>query len=149
MSDEIGIRRAVTGDAAALQRCMHSAYAVYQNRMGDARLPPMDLDYAEEIENYPTWVAILEGKVVGGITMAFDEEHAAIANVAVSPAAQGRGLGRTLLEFAETKAAKKHYTELRLATHVLLSENVDLYCHLGWSEFDRDEARVFMKKEIG
>jgi GNAT superfamily N-acetyltransferase len=149
MSDEIGIRRAVTGDAAELQMCMHSAYSIYQHRMGNTRLPPMDLDYADEIENYPTWVAILEGKVVGGITMVFDEDHAAIANVAVSPTAQGVGLGRTLLEFAEAKAAEKRYTELRLATHVLLTENVDLYHHLGWSEFDRDEARVFMKKEIG
>jgi hypothetical protein len=53
------------------------------------------------------------------------------------------------LACAETKAKEKHYTELRLATHILLTEDVDLYRHLAWSEFGRDETKVFMKKNIG
>jgi hypothetical protein len=53
------------------------------------------------------------------------------------------------LACAETKAKEKHYTESRLATHNLLTENVELYRLLGWSEFGRDKTRVFMKKSIG
>jgi len=128
---------------------MHSAYAVYGDRMDGTTLPPLQLDYADEIGNYPTWVAILEGQIVGGMTLVFEADSASIANIAVSPAAQGRGLGRSLLEFAETQAKEKAYTQLCLATHVRLTENVDLYRHLGWVEFDRDETRVFLKKLIG
>ena len=56
--------------------------------------------------------------------------------------------GGGLLEFAETVAKEKAYCELRLATHILLTENISLYEHLGWSEIERDETRVHMKKEI-
>ena len=52
------------------------------------------------------------------------------------------------MKFAESVAQDKGYTELRLATHILLTENISLYEHLGWSEIERDEVRVYMKKEI-
>lgn len=148
MTGEIVIRQAVTGDAPNLQSCMHSAYAAYNDRMSGTRLPPLELDYAAEIENYPTWVAVLDNQLVGGVTLVFEADSASIANIAVSPSVQGRGLGRSLLEFAERKAKEKGYTELRLATHVRLTENVEIYRHLGWAEFNRDETRVFMKKIV-
>jgi len=80
--------------------------------------------------------------------MTFENDYASIANVAVHPNFQGQGLGGGLLTFAEKVAKEKCYSELRLATHVLLKENVSLYIHLGWAETDRDEVRVYMKKYI-
>jgi N-acetylglutamate synthase-like GNAT family acetyltransferase len=148
MGEPAVIRVASIGDAEGLQACMTSAYATYKDRMGDATLPPMELDYAEEIRSFPTWVAVLDGEIVGGLTMMFEENHASIANIAVSPAAQGYGLGRTLLEFAEARAQDNGLTQMRLATHVLLTENIDLYTYLGWSEYDRDNLRVYMKKTL-
>jgi N-acetylglutamate synthase-like GNAT family acetyltransferase len=142
------IRTAVIEDAPYLQQCMQSAYSAYQERMGDARLPPMDLDYADEINNYPTWVAEFDNRIVGGLTMIFSNGGASIANVAVDPQFQGKGLGSGLLKFAESQAKLKHFSELHLATHVLLTENISLYNHLGWSETERDEIRVYMKKDI-
>lgn len=142
----IEIRAATIDDATELKRCMTDAYSAYESRMGNSTLPPMETDYAEEIASFPTWVATLDGKIVGGLTMIFAEDHASIANIAVRPGAQGHGLGRRLMEFADAKAREKGLCETRLATHVLLSENVSLYSHLGWSEYDRDETRVFMKK---
>jgi GNAT superfamily N-acetyltransferase len=142
------IRTAVIEDAPGLQHCMQSAYAIYQQRMGDARLPPMDLDYADEIENYPTWVAEFDNRIVGGLTMIFSEGEASIANIAVDPEFQGQGLGSGLMKFAESQAKLKHFSELHLATHVLLTENISLYNHLGWLEAGCDEVRVYMKKDI-
>ena len=52
------------------------------------------------------------------------------------------------MRFAETKAKDNGYSELRLATHILLIENVSLYLYLGWTEIDQDEVRVYMKKDI-
>ncbi|MFC1665045.1 GNAT family N-acetyltransferase [Pseudomonadota bacterium] len=142
------IREAVAEDSVGLQTCMQSAYALYQERMGGARLPPMDQDYETEIRDYPTWVAVLDGEVVGGLIMMFENDHALIANIAVDPRYQGQGLGGGLIEFAELTASEKGYSRLRLATHVLLTENLSLYCHLGWSEYDRDEVRIYMEKKI-
>jgi ribosomal protein S18 acetylase RimI-like enzyme len=142
------IRQATAEDAEGLKNCMASAYAGYQDRMGGARLPPMDVDYSSEIENYPAWVVESEGGILGGLIMVFDNNQASIANIAVNPKFQGRGIGGELMRFAETKAREKNFSELRLTTHVLLEENISLYRYLGWEETDRDETRVYMKKEI-
>lgn len=125
---------------------MQAAYTAYRDRMQGQRLPPMDLDYRSEIRDFPTWVAECDGSIAGGLSMMFQTEHASIANIAVHPEHQGQGLGGRLMRFAQTRAVEKGYSELRLATHVLLTENVSLYRHLGWVEYDRDDVRVYMKK---
>lgn len=142
------IRKATPEDSDGLRHCMESAYAMYQARMGGERLPPMDADYSAEIEIYPAWVVELNGSIIGGLIMVFDNDHASIANIAVNPKFQGHGIGGELIRFAEAKARESNYTELRLTTHVLLEENIRLYQHLGWEETRRDETKVFMTKEI-
>lgn len=142
------IRTALPDDSARLKVCMESAYITYQQRLDGIRLPPMDADYSSEIENYPTWVVESDGDILGGLIMEFDEERALIANIAVDPRFQGQGIGGELMKFAEAKAREKNYTELQLATHVLLHENISLYRHLGWREIAREDNRVMMRKSI-
>jgi len=142
------IRIAKPGDSDSLTRCMESAYSIYRERMGGVRLPPMDVDYLSEIKSYPTWVVESEGIILGGLIMVFENDQASIANVAVSSNFQGQGIGSELMKFAESKAREMGYSELHLATHALLDENISLYRHLGWAETGRDETRVFMAKEI-
>ena len=127
---------------------MESAYTEYQNRMGGERLPPMDVDYLSEINNYPTWIAAAEGKTLGGIIMSFENDQASIANIAVEPKSQGQGIGGALMKLAESKARENGFSKLHLTTHVLLYENVSMYRHLGWEETGRDETKVFMQKKI-
>ena len=142
------IRKAVLSDADPLNACMQAPSKIYTSRLGGQTLPPMGVDYREEIRLFPVWVAESDGTVVGGLILMVEDEHMTIANIAVHPQFQGNGLGRDLMEFGETEAKKNGYSELRLATHILLSENLSLYLHLGWSETDRDESRVYMKKNI-
>ena len=148
MKQQSNTRKAVLEDAGALQKCMESAYAPYQVRMDGIRLPPMDVDYSIEIVKYSTWVAELNGEIVGGLIMVFEDDHASIANIAVHPEFQGHGLGGGLMRFAEAIAKEKNYAELSLATHVLLTENLSLHTYLGWKEIARDVVRVYMKKDI-
>lgn len=142
------IRKAVLSDAGSLNECMQLAYKIYTSRLGGKALPPMEVDYREEIRLFPVWVAESDGTVVGGLILMPEDEHMTIANIAVHPQFQGNGLGRDLMEFGETEAIQRGYSELRLATHILLTENLSLYIYLGWSETDRDESRVYMKKNI-
>ena len=142
------IRAATPSDAEGLARCMVSAYAGYQGRLGGARLPPMDVDYAVEIQNYPTWVVVLAGSIVGGLIMTLESGEASIVNIAVDPQQQGKGIGAALMRFAESTAKNNNYSELHLATHVLLTENISLYQHFGWQETERDQNRVYMKKKL-
>lgn len=148
MNASPAIRHATVEDSGGLEKCMQSAYASYRARMEGKRLPPMDADYRSEIENYPVWVVESEGNIIGALIMDFDNDRASIANIAVSPEFQGQGIGGRLMQHAEVQARERHLSELHLATHVLLDENLSLYRHLGWEETGRDESRVYMKKRI-
>ncbi len=148
MSSDWAIRTALPGDAEGLQVCMEAAYAPYQERMGGKRLPPMDIDYSSEINEYPVWVVECDLHIAGGVILLFEEDFVVLANLAVHPDFQGRGIGGKLMRFAETKATEKNYRKLHLTTHVLLPENIALYLHLGWTEVARDHVRVRMEKEI-
>jgi GNAT superfamily N-acetyltransferase len=142
------IRKAIIDDAKNLKSCMDIAYAKYLSRLKGKRLPPMDVDYEEEIASFPVWIAESDKEMVGGLILMFEDDYTTIANVAAHPDFQGNGLGRGLMDFAESEAKRRGYSEMRLATHVLLTENVSFYLHLGWSEICRDDTRVYMKKAI-
>jgi len=145
---EFLLRKAVIADADALRDCMIAAYSMYSKKLQGISLPPLNVDYATEIANYPTWVAEKEAGIVGGLIMTFENDTASVANVAVHPDAQGCGLGRMLLDFAEQQAINKGIATMRLATHARLTENVALYQHLGWEVVEQDAVRVSMEKQV-
>lgn len=145
---ELVIRRAVVADADALRDCMIAAYSIYLKTFKGLSFPPLQVDYAKEILEYPTWVAERSGKIVGGLIMTFSDSAAMISNVAVHPDVQGGGVGRGLLDFAELQATRENFTRMRLATHVLLKQNVSLYQHLGWEVVGQDSVRVTMEKQL-
>jgi ribosomal protein S18 acetylase RimI-like enzyme len=72
--------------------------------------------------------------------------------VAVDPAAQGTGLGRRLMDFAEEQARHMGLTRLWLCTKEVMTESASLYNHLGYREFDRRREagydRIFMEKML-
>jgi L-amino acid N-acyltransferase YncA len=68
------IRKALVADAKALSDCMHAAYATYTSRLDNQPLPPLTVNYEEEIRNYPVWIAESEGKLVGGLILQEDEK---------------------------------------------------------------------------
>lgn len=148
MKNKWSIRKAIIEDAYGLQKCMELAYSTYKERMNGSRLPPMDVDYSLEIRDYPTWVVEYNGEIAGGLVMMFENDYASLANIAVHPKFQGEGIGSTLMKFSENIAKEKNYSTIRLATHILLTENLSLYLHLGWKEIDRDTTRVYMQKDI-
>jgi len=127
---------------------MHSAYSIYKERIKGQTLPPLEVNYATEINNFPTWVAESNGKIVGGLIMCFDNARATLSNIAVNSDFQGHGLGRSLLDYAESKAKEHGFKKLHLTTHVLLTENLEIYKHLRWKETNREEPRIFFEKEL-
>jgi ribosomal protein S18 acetylase RimI-like enzyme len=74
-------------------------------------------------------------------------------NVAVSPDAQGLGLGRRMLQFAERAAMALGYQSVKLYTNEAMTENIGLYSRLGYVETHRVEEkglrRVYMSKLLG
>lgn len=142
-----GIRRARAEDEALLRGIAEAAYAPYVERMG-RRPAPMDDDHAARIAQGQAWLlgddafCVLEEK----------PDAAWLDNVAVRPAAQGRGLGKQLIAFAEKEARSRGHGILRLYTHEKMTENRAMYAALGFRETHRAEqdgfARVFFEKEL-
>jgi GNAT superfamily N-acetyltransferase len=109
---------------------------------------PMQRDYGPSVEAGTTWVT--GTPIVAVLTLYPREDHLLVENVVVHPDAQGRGLGRVLMGFAEQEAARLGITRMALVTHEVMTENQAIYAHLGYTEVDRRAEdgyrRIYMEK---
>lgn len=146
------IRPATAHDVAPVQALIEAAYALYIPRIG-ARPGPMLEDYAALIAQGRVEVFEEQGQVLGVLVLIAQADGLLLDNVAVSPAAQGRGLGRQLMAHAEARARQLGLEVVRLYTNEAMSENLGLYERLGYRETHRAEQagfrRVFMEKRLG
>ncbi|HET6521025.1 MAG TPA: GNAT family N-acetyltransferase, partial [Geminicoccaceae bacterium] len=92
------------------------------------------------------------GRVVGLIVLVDGADHLHVENVAVAPEAQGRGLGRALMAFAEAEARRRGHGEIRLYTHQRMVETPPFYAALGYAETGRGVQdgyeRIFFRKRL-
>ena len=87
---------------------------------------------------------------VCGFMVGWPEQDAyLIDNIAVDPAAQGRGLGRKLIEHAVSEARRSGLLALRLYTNAAMTENLAMYRGIGFVETYRAVEnglnRVYMR----
>ena len=147
------IRAAVVADLPSIEALVADAYGHYVDRLGKKPGPMLD-DYSAHVRTGAAWVADVERAVAGLLVLLpGDDDALLLDNLAVSPAWQGRGLGRALLAFAEEQARRQDYRCLRLYTHERMTENIAMYRALGWQEMGRAEqagySRVFFRKPVG
>lgn len=146
------IRPAHADDVAAVGQLVGAAYGHYVARLGKPPGPMLD-DYARRVADGQVWLLEDEG-ALAGILVLEDAEGGELLldNLAVAPAAQGKGHGRTLVAFAEAEAWRRGSPALRLYTHVLMTENVEFYRRLGFEETHRITEkgydRVYMAKRL-
>jgi ribosomal protein S18 acetylase RimI-like enzyme len=145
------IRPASVEDVETVGRLVREAYEIYVPRIG--REPaPMTADYDALVRDGAVWVAREGDAVVGVLVLHVLPEALLLENVAVAPAAQGRGIGRTLIGFAERRAGELGLGRVELYTNERMTENIGMYGRLGYVEVDRRGeggfARVFFEKTI-
>jgi len=75
-------------------------------------------------------------------------DHLLLENVAVHPARQGRGIGRALLDHAETRARELGLSRVRLYTHETMTENLALYRARGYRETARAVEDVYRRVHL-
>jgi ribosomal protein S18 acetylase RimI-like enzyme len=145
------IRIAVMQDLPVVEAIVEAAYSHYIARMGRKPGPMLD-DYAAYIRDGLVNVLERDGAIEGILVLIPEQDVMLLDNVAVHPQAQGTGVGRTLLEFAEDSARKAGYKLIRLYTHETMTENIALYSRIGYVETHRAEEkglrRVFMTKRL-
>jgi ribosomal protein S18 acetylase RimI-like enzyme len=151
MALELIIRPATHADVPSITTCVHDAYAQYVERIGKKSGPMLD-DYEDTVARCAVHVATAGSDIVGVVVLKVTDEGFYMDNVAVHPSAQGSGVGRRLLELAETEARRQGYPSIYLATHELMTENRALYARIGYVEYDHRVVagypRVFMRKRL-
>ena len=143
------LRQAQARDVDGITACVDAAYRPYIERIG--RKPgPMLEDYARVIEERQFTVAESKGGIAGVLVLAPTPEGLLLDNVAVLP--EHRGIGKALLQYAESEARRQGFGSLYLYTHEQMSENRALYSKIGYIEYDRRVeygfARVYMRKSL-
>jgi ribosomal protein S18 acetylase RimI-like enzyme len=147
----IELRPATPADAAAIRAIVRAAYAKWVPVIGREPLP-MRADYDKALQDHRFDLALENGRIVGLIETIPHDDHVWIENVAVAPEAQGRGIGKKLLDSAERRAVETGCRELRLLTNGAFDANVRLYRRHGYA-IDREEpfmngTTVYMSKRL-
>jgi ribosomal protein S18 acetylase RimI-like enzyme len=145
----LSLRRATAADLPAIKALIDAAYARYLTRM-DKPPGPVLRDYGPSVEAGTTWVT--GSPITAVLTLYRVDNHLLIENIAVHPSAQGRGLGRALMSFAEQEAARRGLTRVTLYTHEVMTENQAIYARLGYTEVERRTEdgyrRIYMEKRL-
>ena len=148
---EYAARTAAPDDASGAAACVAAAYEHYIERNGLVPVP-MRQDYEEVIRDFQVTVVEHEGKIVAVLALAVTDEGFLLDNVAVAPAHQGKGLGRRLLEFAESEARRQGFDSIHLYAQEIMTENLALYRRIGYVEYARRVEfglhRVYLRKPL-
>jgi ribosomal protein S18 acetylase RimI-like enzyme len=143
------VRPAIEADMPAIRSVVVAAYARYRERM-DKPPGPVLTDYTDAVLAGRVWVA--GDPVTAVLVLNPEQESMLVENVAVSPAAQGSGLGLRLMDFAERQALSCGLHRMTLYTNEVMTENLSIYARLGYRETARRSeggySRVFMEKEL-
>ncbi|KAI1328017.1 acyl-CoA N-acyltransferase [Xylariaceae sp. FL0255] len=148
-----GLRLAGLDDLAAIEHVVKEAYSPWVNVIGREPGPMLD-DYSAHIRAERVSIVETAGGNVQAILVLIPEPDSMLLdNVAVSPSAQGTGLGRRLITYAESRAREAGYNSIKLYTHEKMESNISCYSRIGYVETHRAEEkglrRVYMMKTLG
>jgi ribosomal protein S18 acetylase RimI-like enzyme len=147
----MSLRAATPADAPRLAEIAVAAYGRYVERIGRPPRPMLD-DYDAAVRGHDVTVAVRDEVVAGFVVLRVVTEGFLIDNVAVDPAHQGTGVGRSLLRHADAAARAAGFDSIFLYTHELMAENQALYRRAGYVEYDRrrdgDVVLVYMRKPL-
>ena len=148
------LRPALPADAGAIGECVAEAYRHYIPRIGKPP-GPMGDDYTEVVRHHRVFVAEAEAGesgIIGVLVLMQTKTGMLLDNIAVHPEHQRKGIGRQLLQLAESKTRDLGHSHLQLYTHERMTENIALYKHAGYTETTRRTEqgydRVYMQKAL-
>jgi ribosomal protein S18 acetylase RimI-like enzyme len=151
VADAVSLRPATAADVPRVSELVRTAYAHYVGRLGGPPRPMTD-DYADVVRTQRVIVAERGGEIAGLIVLRVTDEGFLVDNVAVDPSHQGTGVGRILLEHAETAARDAGFDSIYLYTHERMVENLALYTRIGYVEYERRRQGsaeiVYLRKRL-
>jgi GNAT superfamily N-acetyltransferase len=138
------------GEVLTVQRAAFVSEALIY---GSVDMPPLvqTLDELEaELRDADGWVARIDGRLVGAIRTRQEGRMLLIGRIAIAPDQQGSGIGRALLEAAESSSDAE---QAELFTGSLSEANIRLYERCGYVESERVDKgdgihEVYFRKQL-
>lgn len=146
------IRKATVNDVPEICSCSTESFKDYILLI--ERLPgPMLEDYYDSALCHNMFVAEEKGQILGFLLIKDgDGDFMWLDVVAVSPRAQGKGVGKALIAYCEEFIKNKGKSECRLYTHVKYKDIQAIYISHGFEIYDRVHEngfeRFYMKKRL-
>ena len=113
---------------------------------------PMRADHHDLILNHDVWVLEQESEIIAVLEMVLKDDSLYIDTVAVSNAQQSRGIGKQLLQFAETRARELGRNAMTLFTNERYTVLLEMYARFGYVETHRVPVQgtdaVHMRKPL-
>jgi ribosomal protein S18 acetylase RimI-like enzyme len=146
-----GLRRATPEDALAVSALVNATFEKYITLIGRKPLP-MTADHADLIVNHDAWVLEQKSEIIAVLELVLKDDSLYIDTVAVSNEHQARGLGKQLLNFAETRARELERNAMTLFTNERYTVLLEMYARLGYIETHRVPVQgtdaVHMRKTL-
>ena len=108
MGVEVDVRLACEADAEEISRVLLEAFSVYRRFYTEdafEQVTPGSDQVRGRFAEGPIWIAEIEGEAVGSVSVTTEPEGLYVRSMAVSPKAQGRGIGHKLLEAVDEYTA--------------------------------------------
>lgn len=134
------VRLATPNDAEAISKVLFEAFGAYRSNYTPEAFEVVTPDANEILGRFaegPQWVAEIDGQVVGTVSMTTEPEGLYIRSMAVSPNAQGRGIGHKLLDATDEFAAGTDLERIFLYTTYFVPGAKEMYEKHGYG-FVRD-----------
>lgn len=148
----ISIRNAVASDLPEIEQITAIAYHKYIAIMGQ-KPAPMVADFSAHLQDDMIFVAEATGprKVIGYVVIMAKDDEYWLETIAVEPSSSKKGVGSRLMAYAEDYISQ-FASEYHLYTNVKMTENIDWYLRLGFTETKRQKVdgyeRVYFKKRL-
>ena len=157
--DNIQIRRARPEDAAAIAELLYEAFSEFKSDYTPeafAIVTPLVEEISERFDAGVMWVAVLDEGIVGTVSVVPEPEWLYIRSMAVSPMAQGMGIGHKLLDEIEEYGIENGFDRLFLYTTHFSTDAIGLYEKHGFTRGRDTSAEEWfgtpgraMEKKIG
>lgn len=151
--EDVRIRPIHVDDAGEVLTLQRAAFVSEAQIYGSTDMPPLTQtleQVEEELRDCIGWTARKGQRLVGALRARQDGGLLLIGRIAIAPDVQGEGIGRMLLETAETSTDA---TEAELFTGSLSEANLRLYLRCGYRETERipqgdGTDQVFLRKPL-
>lgn len=152
---KVEIRTANPDDAAAIASVLAAAFTEYESLYTEkayAATIPSEAIIKNRFTEGKTWVAVVEEKIVGTVSVFPRNESLYIRSMAIMSEARGHRIGGHLLSEIECYAVAQGFRRLTLSTTPFLNRAIRLYEKFGFAPSGTDDLfgtpLMTMEKEL-